>query len=153
MQNAKNISQDGQSMFEVVVALAIMTLILVALVALAGISIRNSTFSKNRTSSTRINQETLEWLRGERDNGWPAFSQRASSGTWCLPDLSWAQAQIGTCGSDAASYVLGGVFRREIIFSSVSATNIEVLVRVYWTDSQGQHETRATTNLTNWKNQ
>ncbi|MEK7497937.1 MAG: hypothetical protein AAB656_03390 [Patescibacteria group bacterium] len=145
--------KKGQSMFEVVVALAIMTLILVALVSLAGISIRNSTFSKNRTSSTRINQETMEWLRGERDSGWAAFSQKALSGTWCLPALSWAQAQIGTCGTDSGAYIPGELFRREVVFSSVSATNIEVLVRVYWTDSQGQHETRATTNLTNWKNQ
>jgi len=143
---------SGQSIFEVVVALAIITLILVSLVALAGISIRNSTFSRNRTSSTRINQETLEWLRGERDNDWIAFSAKAATGTWCLPSLNWAEAQIGACGSDAGSYV-NTVFRRELIFSSISATNIQVLVRVYWTDSQGEHETRATTNFTNWKNQ
>lgn len=144
---------SGQSIFEVIIALAIITLILVSLVALAGISIRNSTFSRNRTNSTRVNQETLEWLRGERDTSWAEFTAKAATGTWCLPSLSWTDAQIGTCGQDQGSYVAGTIFRREITFSSISQTSIQVLVRVYWTDSQGEHETRATTNFTNWKNQ
>jgi len=39
----------GQSLFEVVVALAISALIIITLVSVVGNSIKNATFSKNKT--------------------------------------------------------------------------------------------------------
>lgn len=141
----------GQSLFEVVVALAVITIILVSLVTLATLSIRNATFSQNKTAATRIAQQSVEWLRGERDNDWQAFVTHAATPVWCMPTLSWTIQ--GNCGVGAGNYVAGTVMLREISFVVVDPNTVQTTVRVFWTDSQGGHESHTTTNFTNWRNQ
>ncbi len=142
---------SGQSLFEVVLALGVVTIILVALVTLAALSIRNTTFSKNRNSATRYSQETVEWLRGQRDDDWTTFAVRAQTPTWCLPTLDWDTALIGRCGAGPGDFVLGTIFKREVSFTIIDATTIEAVIKVYWDDAQGTHETRTSTNFTNWR--
>src|SRR4030043_2346790 len=98
--------EKGQSLFEIVLALAIATLIVVALVALASSAIRNSTFAKNKALATRYSQEATEWLRGERDTNWDIFATKALTPTWCLPSLSWMSASVGTCDNEYISNTL-----------------------------------------------
>lgn len=149
MRSYKKKSTKGQSLFEVVLSLAVITVVVVALIILASNAIRNTTFSKNRTLATRSSQEAMEWLRGERDADWDAFSVRALIPTYCLPSLSWTQASIGTCSD--TEVIAGTLLKREISFTSVAADNIEVNVIVYWEDAQGLHEVRSATNLTDWR--
>lgn len=141
----------GQSLFEVVIALGVITIILVSLVILAALSISNATFSKNKTLATRLSQETIEWLRTERDVSWTNFATHAATPTWCMPTLSWSAGFAGSCSS--GSKVGNTILSREITFSSTGDPNvIEAMVRLYWADSQGSHESRTTTSLTNWRN-
>jgi hypothetical protein len=146
-------SQSGQSLFEIVLALAITTLIIVAIVALTATSIRNTTFSKNKTLASRYSQEATEWLRGERDTDFDAFKTRALNSTlYCLPSLSWSPEIIGACGS--GQEIANTPFRREISFSTTSVACgdlIEAGVKVYWTDSQGIHEVRSVTCFSDWR--
>ena len=65
---------SGQSLFEVVVALAISTLVIIAVVSLAALSIRNTDFSKNKTLASKYAQDATEWLRGQRDADFDAFA-------------------------------------------------------------------------------
>lgn len=144
----KNIS--GQSLFEVVVALAIAGVVLVSIVALTTSSIRNSTFSKNNAQASRYSQEAMEWLRGQRDNDWASFANRSFSGvntTYCLSSLSWP-ASDGGCGSTTIS---GTVFVREVELTTPSLSSINATVRVSWTDSQGTHTVTNQTLFTNWR--
>ncbi|MBU0998197.1 hypothetical protein KJ570_01535 [Patescibacteria group bacterium] len=138
----------GQSLMEVVLALGLITLIMVTVVAAASISITNSSFSKNQTFSTRLSETTLEWLRGERDNSWDDFSQRAESLTWCLPELNWDTANSRNCNSE--EYISDTFLKREVDFSLVDQSTIEVTVRIYWIDAGGYHEINSSTYLTNW---
>ena len=149
MKNHKNRSTKGQSLFEVVLSLAVITVVIVALIILASNAIRNTTFSKNKTLATRYSQEAMEWLRGERDADWDVFSVRALIPTYCLPSLSWTAASVGTCSDN--DVLPGTTLKREITFTSVSSDNIEISVIVYWTDAQGLHEVRSITNLTDWR--
>lgn len=147
----KWISESGQSLFEVVLALALITLVIVALVILASNSIRNVTFSRNKTRATRLAQQANEWIRGQRDADWDAFAANATScgsppHTQCLNTLSW-----GNCGSCGDSELVGDIFKREISFPEVNAQDILVETKVYWTDAQGVHEVRSTTILTDWR--
>ena len=89
-------SSEGQSLFEVIVALAVITLIVVTVVAVAGTSIRNVSFARNNEHATRFSQEAIEWVRSERDSGWDAFASRATQPVWCLQNLSWP-ASAGSC--------------------------------------------------------
>lgn len=138
----------GQSLFEVVTALGVITIIVVALVALASSSIHNSNFSKDKSLATRYSQEATEWLRGERDTNWEIFSTRAATPTWCLPSLSWAEASVGSCSDD---YISNTLFQRQVSFNTTDAKTIEVSVVVSWEDSKGLHEVASATTLTDWR--
>lgn len=153
--NKKNIDikkrlSSGQSLFEVVIALGVITIILVSLIILAALSISNATFSKNRTLATRLSQETLEWLRTERDASWSAFVNHAATPIWCMPTLSWSANFAGPCAQ--GSTVTDTILSRELTFSTIDVDTIQVVVRLFWADSQGSHESRTTTNFTNWRN-
>ena len=141
--------EKGQSLFEVVLALAVITTIVVALIILASNAIRNTTFSKNKTLATRHSQEAMEWLRGERDEDWDDFALRALIPTYCLPELAWSTSIVGNCGTNDT--IDGTELFREISFSTVAADNIQADVAIYWTDAQGLHEVRTVTNLTDWR--
>ncbi len=142
----------GQSLFEVILALAMTTLILVALVALVTNSIRNSSYSRNKTYATRYSQEAAEWLRGERDADWDAFSDNVVLAcpilpyTQCLDTLAW-----GNCGVCSGTEFIENIFKREVSFSDIAADSITVEIKTFWTDSQGIHEVRSSTILTDWR--
>ena len=80
--NKKKITNFGQSLFEVVFAVAIAAMILVGIVSLATTSTRNSIFSRNNSQATKYAQEVVEWLREERDKDWINLSSHI--GNRCL---------------------------------------------------------------------
>lgn len=140
----------GQSLFEVVVALAISALIIVTLVSLTATSIRNTTFSKNKTLAARYAGEAIEWLRGQRDRDITTFVINIQTPIRCLSSLNWNSS--ATCATD--EFISQTPFKREATFSSVSEGGknvIEANVRVYWTDSQGEHEVRSVTSFADWR--
>ncbi len=145
------IYNKGQSLFEVVLALALSTLIIVALVSLVSNSIRNSSYSRNKTYATRYTQEATEWLRGERDGDWDVFSTNflfcpTPPHVQCLDTLAWGKCDI--CGD---TEFVDNIFKREVSFSDIETNSVTVEVATYWTDSQGIHEVRSNTILTDWR--
>jgi Tfp pilus assembly protein PilV len=147
-------NEKGQSLFEVVLALGVITAITVGIVSLAVSSIRNATFSKNKTLAGRYVQEATEWLRSERDNDFTTFQGEAltAPGTpMCFPTLAWT-GSVGVCG--ASETIANTPLFREITFSATTIsgkTVIDANVRVYWTDAQGGHEVRSSTSFTDWR--
>lgn len=136
----------GQSMFELLIAVFVIAITLVALVSLASRSIGNTTFSRERTQASKLTQEATEWLRKERDADWGAFKARASAtGTnYCLATLSWSSG----CGTVPGT----GLSRWVTLISSPSNPDlVEAQVITSWSDSAGPHESRITTYLTNWR--
>lgn len=139
--------EEGQSLYEVVFALAVMVLIVVAIVGVAAISVRNSSYSSNRTLAERYAQEANEWLRQERDADWKAFLVRGPEGqvkTYCMTGLSLVE-KSGECN------IPGTVFYREATLTRVNKDNLSSSILVYWTDAKGSHEVKLNTTLTNWK--
>jgi Tfp pilus assembly protein PilV len=140
----------GQSLFEVILALALSTLIIVALVSLVSNSISNASYSKNKTRATRYTQEATEWLRGQRDADWDAFY--ANVGVCdpvyvqCLDTIAWGDCNI--CGD---AELIGNIFKREVFFTNIAPDSVTVEVKTYWTDAQGTHEVRNSTFLTDWR--
>ena len=148
--------QSGQSLFEVVLALAIATIIIVAMVALASSAIRNSNFSRNKTLATRYSQEATEWLRGERDTNFDTFFTRAANPLFCLKTLNWAEATIGVCTD--GQEIPDTLFKREVGFARTTVlvgglpkNVVEAEIKVYWQDAQGVHEVRSITEYTDWR--
>lgn len=143
-------TQSGQSLFEMVIAIAITTLVIISLVTLAGNSIRNTTFSKNKTLAGRHAQEAIEWLRSQRDSDFDTFQFNTLTPGWCLSELAFTD--VGTCAS--GEVIAGTDFQREATFDQFTLggkTVIAVVVRVYWDEGGNSHEVRLTTEFSDWR--
>lgn len=141
---------SGQSLFEVVVSLAISALVIVALVSLVSNSIKNANFSRNKSLASNYAQEATEWLRGQRDLDVTDFKTHALIPTWCFANLNWNTS--GNCGSNV--FITGTQFKRQGTFTTsfVSGkTIVQATVKVSWTDSQGVHEISSVTNFSDWR--
>jgi len=147
-------SGAGQSLFEVVFAIAVASLVITGIVSLSTTSVRNATFARNKSLASRFTQEASEWLRGERDSGWDSFASRAAllpGTTWCLRDTSWPGAD-GSCGS--SDFITGtSIFKREATLTEISANDIQADIIASWQDAQGVHEVRNVTRFTDWRTQ
>lgn len=144
--------KKGQSLFEVVMALAVVTLITVGIVILATNSIKNSTFSRNKTLSAKYAQEAIEWMRAERDKDISEFLNNVVIPVYCLDSLSWSNVDVCSSGEVISNTNL----TREASFTTslISGKNIiEAQVTVFWNDSQGYHEVRSTTSFADTREQ
>ena len=137
----------GQSLFEVVLVIGITSVVLVAIVNAAILSVKSSSYSRNKTLATKYSQEAVEWLRGQRDAGWTEFSGKVNS-TWCLKSLDWTIGRA--CG--ASENIIGTAFKREADLTYGGDTKtINSTVRVYWTDAQGYHDVKVNTFFSDWR--
>jgi len=148
----QNSSCRGQSLFEVVVAVAISALIIVAIVSLAVNSIQNSNYSRNKTSSSTYSQQATEWLRGQRDGNpndfFGTYAQVPAPGGYCLPALIWTPP-VADAVHGCTTKIPGTIFTRYVTFTKDpdQPKVFETDVTVSWSDSQGIHEVTDATNL------
>lgn len=147
---------SGQSLFEVVFAMAVASIVMIGIVSLAASSVRNSTFSRNNALATRYAQETSEWLRQLRDSQqWTTFSAKANAPgvNYCLQSLGSDLPSQGACS--ASDYIGGTPFIREtqlsLLDSVTSGDTVEAIISVNWSDAQGLHEVRTTAQYTRWQ--
>jgi Tfp pilus assembly protein PilV len=147
--------QRGQSLFEVVVAIAISAIIIVTIVALVTNSIRNSTFSKNQSLASNYAQQATEWLRGKRDEDVTQFvAKTGTSTTWCLDSLPDDLAAVRATACSEDDVITNTNFIREVKFATTTSTGktlIEADVAVSWDDSQGNHKVTSATSFADWR--
>ena len=156
--------EAGQSLFELVVAVAVSALIISALVSLATLSIGNSIFSKNKALAANYAQEATEWLRGQRDNNADTFFAAAVANTnnqgygYCLTSLTSLVSlklvpNIAT-SANCSPLTENSTFTRYVILTSSNQsgkTVVEADVVVSWSDARGFHEITSATNFTDWR--
>lgn len=146
--------ETGQSLYEVMFAIAVAAIILTGIVSLSTASIRNSAFSRNNALATHYAQEAVEWLRQERDIDWDVIYALSSSGSgsrYCLSELSSGLAG-GSCSS--TEVIPNTIFRREVvlIIQGAGSNEFQAEISVEWTDANGVHEVKTITKYTNWQN-
>lgn len=140
----------GQSLFELVVAIAISALIIVAIVSLTTNSIQNSNFSKNKARAATFAQQAMEWLRGQRDSNVDMFfNTYATVSAYCLQDLVWTHP-ANNPATDCTTKINGTIFNRWVTFSGNWPAK-EADITVSWTDSQGLHNVTSATILSDWR--
>lgn len=124
--------EKGQSLVEVIVALAVALIVILALVRVTVTSIHNASFAKNQALATQYAQEGMEKIRAYRDqNDWSTFVANCDATLNSFvppPPFSLSPTTGCTCGSN-------------------SCTIKEVIT---WTDSQGTHKSELATRLTKW---
>ncbi|MCX7928283.1 MAG: type II secretion system GspH family protein [Patescibacteria group bacterium] len=139
----------GQSLFEVIVALALIGIVLTGIVALSVASIRNASFAKNNAQANRYAQEAIEWIRRQRDANWDQFLNNFAPTNgmfnYCLSNLE-IPLTTGSC----TVFISGTIFTRELRVQR-SGSTVDLTVTVSWTDSQGRRQVVNQTRLTNWR--
>ena len=136
----------AQTIVELLVALGIASLVIIAIVTAAVTSLANVTFSRKQGEATRLARETMEWLRQERDQDWNTLFVRSGK-IWCLTTLSWSKN--GACAE--ADKIAGTDLSREVRLVTISETVVETTVVVFWVDSKGRHEARLSSRFTDWR--
>lgn len=147
----------GQSLFEVVLALFIITLIIVAVVILSTNSISNSLSSRNNTLASKYTQEAIEWLRKQKEVDFTTFKSYATNNsTYCLTaSLNWNIPR--NCSPlENTENISTTIFKREVSFISAldgGKPLITANVVTFWDDSKGRHEARTVTYFTDTRDQ
>jgi len=122
----------GQSLVEVVLALGVAVVVILALVKTTVVSMRNANFAKNEALATKYAQEAIESVRLLRDRS------------------DWETFTSDNCKNPPGLDTLPSPFSRTITCTGDENTR-DVTAKIEWTDSTGTHETKLETKLTNWK--
>jgi len=125
-----NSNKSGQSIVEVIVALALIAMVVLGLVKVTVNSINNATFARDQRAATKYAQEGIENARKCKEENEVAFWNKS------CPTLSQP--------TDTK-------FTRTITYTIIEdKQKMNVLVEVSWNDSKGNHKSSLTTNLTRW---
>jgi Tfp pilus assembly protein PilV len=121
----------GQSIIEVIVALALIAVVVLGLVKVTITSINNAGFARDQRAATKYAQEGIENARKSKEE---------------TPVTFWVKSVLQTTETL-------GKFRRETTYTPNNAQNpnsMTILVEVSWNDSKGKHQSRLKTNLAKW---
>lgn len=132
----------GQTIIEVLVAVGVVALGLLALVQVATKSVANSGFSKRQAVATALAVEGMEWIKGQRSGlDWEDFYK--SSGSYNLNSFpgSWTGWVAGVCSGS----VPGMIYTRCVTMAAEAVTpvpgpgpvvqQLRVVVDVTWDES------------------
>ncbi len=130
--------KNGQSLIEVIVAMAVAILIVGGLLSAVIVAVRNSQFAKSQVLATKYAEEGMENTRQQRDTNWDTF---------------WTKK--GT--TEGPAIISGTTFSRSIKYEDVSGgagDKMKVTVTVSWTDTIGTHKSELVSYFTKplkWK--
>jgi type II secretory pathway pseudopilin PulG len=137
-------SQQGLSILDVVVAVAVMAMAGGAAATLVGVTVVEQTAADRTAQAERLLREGLEAARSIRDANFPSLSEGSHG-------LSWSGSDWSFSGS---SDTTDGVFTRTVTISAVSGDpdQKEVVVSVTWQE-RGERERAltASTRLSDWR--
>ena len=154
-----NSMQNGSTLIEVIIAVAVISLALIAIVASSVMVIRNQRYSAAQHQATAYTQESLEWVRKMRDTlGWATFfadlqADNPVAPTYCLDSLpaTTAAFEALSSSSSCAAVITGSVFTRsmQITLSSSAPQIVTAITTVSWDDGGKTFQVQTTLVLTN----
>lgn len=144
--------EKGSSIIELIIALVLISIALTAVVGLVIKGVSNNTYNRNKSLATGYAEQSLEWLRSERDLNWKQFYARSLTTTWCIPTLSWSgSSHSGSCSQTEVISQTPFIRELTLVRTTTPTISVTATVSVKWTDSAGLHSSESTTNFTNWK--
>lgn len=138
----------GQSLFEVVVAIALISIIITTIVSLTIISLKNNIHARNKTVSQNLANEAYEWLREQKTNDWTNFQLKAdSSKVYCMDTL--VLDDDDGCGVDEIITQQGAEFTRTVILTRIGAdsNSVNTKINVAWSEAGKTFNTETETIL------
>lgn len=149
-----NIKERGVTLLEVGVAAGVVVLVLLGLISAVTRALDGAQYARNKALATKYAQETMEWLRGQRDNNWSVFYSR--SGTFTLNCDLRNQNTIATCGGATIDDAYD-IFVRQVVLTPSGVTppynndSVQVRVTVSWNQGNKPSDVRLESSLTKWR--
>lgn len=138
----KNKQQLGQSLIEVLIALAASVAVVSAIAVTVITSLNNAEFTKNQNLATQYSSQGLEIIRQLAKNDWTAFANTYTSKNYCLDiNNNLTQMSGANCGININDPNGHPVFDREIVIdqnSSLCISSVFISSLVLWSDSKCQ---------------
>jgi prepilin-type N-terminal cleavage/methylation domain-containing protein len=157
MTIATALNQAGQSLIEVLIAVAIVGVILTTIAGGMTYSIKNTAESRYRSLATTLAQDAVEVFRRERSLlGWESFYEiftGAPSETYCFNTLPATSTQFAnvTPGDCTVGFAqVGTEFTREVIVDPAGG-QLRVEAVVSWYDGSDQREVRVVQDFQDWR--
>jgi Tfp pilus assembly protein PilV len=129
-------NNSGQTLIEVLLAVAVLIIFLVSMVSVVTHSIANSEFAKNKSLASKYVEEGLEKARAARDQS-----------------VDWQTFRTTYNGDVTISPAPPSPFVRTATFTDDELdpdNKKRIVVKVTWTDAKGDHVTQGITYLTRW---
>lgn len=130
--------QSGQTIVEVTVVIALIGMVLVGMLSTSTFSVQVTRQSNNRATALKLAQDTIDYIRAERDTSWTTVAARTDGTTspvvYCVSSnddgtISGLVLRSSTCPQDS------NLFIREVTLRANAASNanrINVTSQVSW---------------------
>lgn len=138
-------NRHGQSLLEVIIALAVVLLVVLALVAAVVSSVKSTDLAKRKSQAAAYAQEGMENLRSLRDSSWANFASLATGSNRCFAGPVPSDIACLSCPN------LGVVFTRCAKLETPVGNQIKATVTVSWTDAQGTHKSELVSQFSKWQ--
>ncbi len=132
-QSNIKILKNGFTLLEILVAIFVITIGLIAAVSLIQRAAILTSLSSDRLTAAYLTQEGIEIVRNQRDTNW-------------LRRVNWKE----NLTSRTEPGILGK-FNRTITITEIVPNVLNVLVKVNWQDRGRDYDFSAQENLYNWK--
>lgn len=127
-------TESGQSLIEVLIALAASVAVIAAIAVTVITSLSNVEFTKNQNLATQYSREGLELVRQKAKDNWLYFSSHYTSVYYCLDSNDNLSVMVGSCPQNV------GIFKRQIqVFQNDTTKcngNTKIISMVLWSDSK-----------------
>jgi len=139
---AKLQRSGGFTLVETLVAIAIFTTSILALMSVLASGISNTNYAKKKITAAYLAQEGIEYVRNMRDtdillkgstDGWNSFMTKSAGGISYPVDPDFIAD-----------------FTRTIETEEVNSDEVKILSKVEWTQGSGNYDITFSENLFNW---
>lgn len=161
------VSSKGQSLIELVVVIALITLVVGALTFGMIISLRNADLANSQIQATKLAQEGLEKVKAIKNQDIEGVVNYRVDADRTLRKFSQLWDISFSCGDPPNCYfkldssgrlngvnivtdtevVPGGIFKRQISIEGPSDNTFTITSIIKWSDFSGEHESRLKTFL------
>lgn len=139
IRHIRPVRHMGFSLVEVLVALSILVVFLVAAMTVTTYFLKTTKSAEYKILASHYGEEGAEWTGTEKEADWSVFINRDFSAgggtTYCLNTLDWSNAN--SCGG----YALGSpaFFKRELLIQKIGSpvSQVNAIITVSWIESNG----------------
>lgn len=129
-------SNSGQSLAEVMFAVAIASIVLLGLTQATTTALKNSQFAKNQSLANQFAQKGMEQARQLRDQN---------------PAVFWSKAAVGGKITET-EVIINTPFTKETTYERITEEKMSLKIKISWKDSTGgSHLAELTSYLTKWE--